>query len=123
MILPVPVPSTNMHTPLYKSLVSGISARARYKKTKEESITRTRENKTTLGITNGTRHRPHNPHAACRMALARFPPWHVATYVGHVQRQKKPQKPGGFFLNGGAGLPAEPFPPPRPVRAGGGSDF
>ena len=84
MILPVPVPSTNMHIPLYKSLVSGISARARYKKTKEESITRTRENKTTLGITNGTRHRPHNPHAACRMALARFPPWHVATYVGHV---------------------------------------
>ena len=84
MILPVPVPSTHMHIQLYKSLVSGISARSRYKKTKEVPITRTRVNKTTLGITNGTRHRPHGPHAACRMALARFSPWHVATYVGHV---------------------------------------
>ena len=25
-----------------------------------------------------------------------------------------------FFFNGGAGFPAEPFQPPRPVRAGGG---
>ena len=36
---------------------------------------------------------------------------------------KKTQEPGGFLSNGGAGLPAEPLSPPRPVRAGGGSDF